>query len=179
MAAIIIPTEQLRIPDHLRARLDQPGLRLVPDPVIRDIPRRVVANRPALAARPTSSRPTTSARPTTYARPARQQLLVQVWAMRLAVLAVAVFIGLVAVQLVAGFAGQGASIAVTSVMAGAVAVDPSGAVHVVQPGETLWSIATAVAPDRDPRTVVDELARRVGGATLQPGQRISLAGLVG
>jgi LysM repeat protein len=44
---------------------------------------------------------------------------------------------------------------------------PSSAPHrsppstvVVQPGETLWSIATSIAPDRDPRTVVAELERR-------------------
>jgi hypothetical protein len=58
-----------------------------------------------------------------------------------------------------------------------VAVDGLIAVHVVQPGDTLWSIAAAVAPGSDPRPIVDELARRSGGVGLQPGQRIALDGL--
>jgi uncharacterized iron-regulated membrane protein len=51
------------------------------------------------------------------------------------------------------------------------------AVHVVQPGETLWSIARGVQPTGDVRPLVDELADRVGGAGLQAGQRIDLGGL--
>ena len=45
-------------------------------------------------------------------------------------------------------------------------------VYVVQPGDTLWDIARALAPDRDPRAVVHELAGTAGGAALEPGQRI-------
>lgn len=45
-------------------------------------------------------------------------------------------------------------------------------VYVVQPGDTLWDIARALAPDRDPRAVVHELADTAGGAALVPGQRI-------
>ena len=45
-------------------------------------------------------------------------------------------------------------------------------VHVVQPGDTLWDIARALAPDRDPRVLVHELSGAVGGAALEPGQRI-------
>ena len=45
-------------------------------------------------------------------------------------------------------------------------------VYVVQPGDTLWDIARAVAPDRDPRTLVHELSGTAGGAALEPGQRI-------
>jgi hypothetical protein len=48
---------------------------------------------------------------------------------------------------------------------------------VVRPGDTLWSIATSLAPDDDVRAVVDELAERAGGADLQPGQRIDVRGL--
>jgi hypothetical protein len=42
----------------------------------------------------------------------------------------------------------------------------------VQDGDTLWSIATHVAPDRDPRAEVVDLQRRnhLGGAQLTPGQ---------
>ena len=45
-------------------------------------------------------------------------------------------------------------------------------VYVVQPGDTLWDIARALAPDGDPRALVHELADTAGGAALEPGQRI-------
>ena len=45
-------------------------------------------------------------------------------------------------------------------------------VYVVQPGDTLWDIARALAPGEDPRAVVHELAGTAGGAALEPGQRI-------
>ncbi len=54
---------------------------------------------------------------------------------------------------------------------------PAGLVHVVQPGDTVWSIARSLHPHGDIRVVVDRLEGRLGGATLQPGQRVSLDGL--
>lgn len=51
--------------------------------------------------------------------------------------------------------------------------------HVVQPGDTLWGIATSLQDEGDVRPLVDELARRAGPGGLQPGQRLSLDGLVG
>ncbi len=50
-------------------------------------------------------------------------------------------------------------------------------VHVVQPGDTVWSIARSLRPHGDIRIVVDRLEARLGGATLQPGQRVPLDGL--
>lgn len=50
-------------------------------------------------------------------------------------------------------------------------------VYVVQPGDTLWSIARSLHPHGDLRVVVDRLEARSGGATLQPGQRVSIDGL--
>ena len=47
-------------------------------------------------------------------------------------------------------------------------------VYVVQPGDTLWSIADAVAPDVDRRDVVAQLSDAAGGSDLVPGQRIEL-----
>ncbi len=48
-------------------------------------------------------------------------------------------------------------------------------VHVVQPGDTLWSIARDVAPvGVDLRTTVDRLVATNGGSVLQVGQRIVL-----
>ena len=48
-------------------------------------------------------------------------------------------------------------------------------VYVVQPGDTLWSIAGSINPEgRDVRSTVDRLAEAAGGSILQPGQRIVL-----
>jgi LysM domain len=47
-----------------------------------------------------------------------------------------------------------------------------GETYVVQPGDTLWSIAASVAPDSDPRPVVDALRAVNGGPSLQVGQRL-------
>jgi Tfp pilus assembly protein FimV len=55
-------------------------------------------------------------------------------------------------------------------------VEPvTGQVYVVQPGDTLWSIAAEIAPDRDPRAVVDALREaNGGGAALEVGQRLTI-----
>ncbi|MFC7573277.1 LysM peptidoglycan-binding domain-containing protein [Klenkia terrae] len=47
---------------------------------------------------------------------------------------------------------------------------------VVHSGDTLWSIAEAVAPDTDPRVVVDAIqeANGLSGAGLVPGQVLVL-----
>ncbi len=44
--------------------------------------------------------------------------------------------------------------------------------YVVQPGDTLWSIAGIVAPDEDPRSVVDELRDSRDSDLLLPGEVI-------
>lgn len=49
---------------------------------------------------------------------------------------------------------------------------PGGQVHVVQPGDTLWSIARNVQPDGDVRPLVDRLMAVNGGAALEVGERI-------
>jgi len=45
---------------------------------------------------------------------------------------------------------------------------------VVQPSDTLWSIATRVAPHRDPRAAVAEIQRLngLGDYTIQPGETL-------
>ena len=55
----------------------------------------------------------------------------------------------------------------------------AAAAHVVQPGDTLWSIATEVVgvTDAQVRPIVDQLAARTGGAALDVGQRVPLGGL--
>lgn len=46
--------------------------------------------------------------------------------------------------------------------------------YVVQPGDTLWSIATRLSPDGDPRPLVAQMEAGLGSATIEPGQRIVL-----
>lgn len=46
--------------------------------------------------------------------------------------------------------------------------------YVVQPGDTLWSIAQRVAPGGDPRPLVAELASKIGSDRVVPGERITL-----
>lgn len=47
--------------------------------------------------------------------------------------------------------------------------------YTVQPGDTLWSVAAAIAPEgADVRATVDELADLNGGPTLAVGQRLAL-----
>ncbi len=46
--------------------------------------------------------------------------------------------------------------------------------YVVQPGDTLWSIAGVLDPEGDRRATVDRLAARNGGASIRAGQRLVL-----
>jgi nucleoid-associated protein YgaU len=59
--------------------------------------------------------------------------------------------------------------------AGAPASAPLRTVYVVQPGDTLWSIARKLDSGADPRETVDHLVELNGGAALQPGQRLRLS----
>jgi LysM repeat protein len=49
-----------------------------------------------------------------------------------------------------------------------------GQTYVVKPGDTLWSIAATIAPDSDPRPVVDALRAANGGPGIQVGQRLTI-----
>ena len=52
--------------------------------------------------------------------------------------------------------------------------EPAPRSHLVQPGDTLWTIGRALQPDGDVRAVVDRLAERHRGAHLQPGEVVRL-----
>jgi Tfp pilus assembly protein FimV len=68
--------------------------------------------------------------------------------------------------------------AVTSLQATAsrFAGEPAATVtYVVEPGDTVWSIAESLAPDADPRPFVDEIVEANGSARLDVGQRLVLA----
>jgi len=50
---------------------------------------------------------------------------------------------------------------------------PATTPYVVQPGDSLWSIAARLEPDRDPRPLVDALTDSRGGAPLVPGEVVT------
>jgi hypothetical protein len=67
----------------------------------------------------------------------------------------------------------GGSLATPESRPAAVAATAS-AVHVVQPGDTLWSLARRIQPTGDIRSLVDRLAAAQDGRPLTAGQRIVL-----
>jgi LysM repeat protein len=76
---------------------------------------------------------------------------------------------------IVGVARVGSSVA--SALVGAGPSDHrSASVHVVQPGETLWSIARQLQPTGDVRPLVRKLLASVGSPDLVVGQRVTLPG---
>lgn len=65
-------------------------------------------------------------------------------------------------------------VAALSAPAEVAAPAPGPAVVTVAPGDTMWSIATRVAPERDPRAEVAHLQRLNGGSGVElvPGERL-------
>jgi hypothetical protein len=53
--------------------------------------------------------------------------------------------------------------------------DDQAAVYVVQPGDTLWTIARRLEPSGDVRATVDALVARHGSASIQVGDRLPLS----
>jgi hypothetical protein len=84
-------------------------------------------------------------------------------------------------RILAALAGLG--LALTVVRAGAAfegssLATPERLPHVrsvvVEPGDSLWSVAQDLAPERDPRVVVDAIvAARNGESTIVPGETIN------
>ncbi|HZP29661.1 MAG TPA: LysM domain-containing protein [Acidimicrobiia bacterium] len=85
--------------------------------------------------------------------------------------------GLVVVAAQAGAALGGSPLAAperrpTAASAASAASSPTVRAVVVRPGDSLWSIAERLAPDEDPRPVVDEVQAARGDAPLVPGETI-------
>lgn len=125
-----------------------------------------------------ADRPAPATRRPPVRAPARRPLpdrATRVRRRRLAVLVLAVALAAgvaVGVQAVAGLTAVG-----TTSEPRPVEVRPApvaGHEYVVQPGDTLWSIATEIAPDADPRPVVDALRAANGGPVLEIGTRLTL-----
>ncbi len=85
------------------------------------------------------------------------------WRRRLAVL-----LGAVVLVLVAGQAGA----ALGSSPLAAPGRPPSVVRYVVQPGDSLWTVAGHVAPNEDPRPVVDALAQARHDSPLLVGETV-------
>lgn len=60
-----------------------------------------------------------------------------------------------------------------AVISGSVQI-PGGYEYTVQPGDTLWSIASRVYPNGDPRALVTQLESQLRGATPTPGVHLRL-----
>ena len=83
------------------------------------------------------------------------------------VLAALVGLGLVLAVFRAGVALGGSSLAAPERL-------PHVTTVVVQPGDSLWSIAQRVEPGHDPRAVVDALARTLGSSQLYAGETVAV-----
>ena len=90
---------------------------------------------------------------------------------RLVVAAVASFL-LLGGALVTGRLVTGSSSPTSAAASGAAGV--AAPTVVVQPGDTLWSIAGAIAPDGDVRITVDQLVALNGSSPIVPGQELVL-----
>lgn len=127
------------------------------DPVIAIATTRVIPPLHLPGGRPTDRRPPSAA-------------VRRAWAV-VALSAIAVCGTLLGAGSLAG-AGQATEPAAAVVPPGAA---PSPApVHVVQPGDTLWSVARSLEPDGDVRPLVARLRAASGGGPLVPGQRLRL-----
>jgi hypothetical protein len=119
-------------------------------------------DRPALRVLEGGRAPSALARQAVYRRRRLVALVVA--------LATVVAFVLLATAAVARFAGGAPSAAGGPSSTSASAT--SGPTVVVQPGDTLWSIAEEVAPGIDARIVVDQLIALNGGQPIVPGQEL-------
>jgi hypothetical protein len=81
-------------------------------------------------------------------------------------LAAALGLGLVLTVARAGGALAGSSLAAPERL-------PHVRTVVVQPGDTIWSLADDLAPGIDPRTVVDAVVEARGSAVIAPGETLT------
>jgi nucleoid-associated protein YgaU len=107
--------------------------------------------------------------------PARRQPSVTVRRRR-AALALVAFAAIGALLGAGSLAGAGQAAAERNALPDpAVAVPVAATVHVVQPGDTLWTLARRLQPEGDVRPLVARLRAEHGPGPLVPGQRLRLA----
>ncbi len=87
-----------------------------------------------------------------------------------------IVIGALGVLLVGALLGVAAVFGSTGAVASEAAGDAQFGYVVVQPGESLWGVATALDPSADPRDVIAEIVRlnQLGGSEVQAGQPIAV-----
>jgi hypothetical protein len=172
MAAIMIPTGTSRLDDRTISITTRPHDRRQPTTAPRRRPS--VATGRALGS---GVGPGVEARP--VGRQAQRQSLgrrpvsrATYWCRRAFVAALVV--GLVLVMAQAGAALGGSSLATPerSTTSSASVVRHT----VVRPGDSLWSVASRLAPGSDPRPVVDALSQARDGAPLVPGETVEWGG---
>ncbi len=97
-------------------------------------------------------------------------------ALAVALLAAVVLLAGAAAARIAGGAPSSAAggLSPTSAVASSAAGVAAPATVVVQPGDTLWSIAASIAPDVDVRITVDRLVAANGSAPIVVGQELAL-----
>lgn len=93
------------------------------------------------------------------------------WRRRAVTVLALVTVGLAGVQLLGGSGGRPLS---ASGPSHAPMTRVSSTVHIVEPGDTLWSIARELQPEGDVRQLVDDLVAQRDGRPLQVGERITL-----
>jgi hypothetical protein len=127
-----------------------------------------------------TTRATARQRPTTLSRrhavaagPARVVSTATYWKRRLVVVLLAV--ALVLVMARAGGALGGITPAAPERHPAQSSITEAAST-VVRPGDSLWSVAERLAPDSDPRPVVDALSEARHGTVLTPGETISWDG---
>jgi hypothetical protein len=153
---------------------DSPALRLLPTTVP---PGPVGPVRPALRVLEGGRAPARLARRASYRR--RRVLVAAL--LVLTTVAVVLLVGAISTGFAGGghpssTAGASSPISPTSAAAASAAgvAAPAGPVHVVQPGDTLWSIAAVIAPHTDVRRTVDRLVAANGDGPLTVGQHLRL-----
>jgi nucleoid-associated protein YgaU len=122
---------------------------------------------------PVTAVPGPVARPAaTYRR--RRALAVAAVVLAVALAIAGVRVGAWVLTAAGGVDGAGAAPAAGTAPAVARAIPIGQRLVVVQPGDTMWSIARRVDPTGDPRATVDRLIEANGTVALQPGQRLVL-----
>ena len=87
-----------------------------------------------------------------------------------------VVFGVMLAALITGLVASAAIFGATQAVATSEASSAEFGYVVVQPGASLWSVATELDPNADPRDVVAELVRlnQLGGSGVQAGQPIAV-----
>ncbi len=145
-------------------------------------PRSIRRSRPAYPAWPVGTRPV-AVLPSVSNRPGAGVRPTAAVYHRRRVVALVLLVAVSAIVLL-GISTVGARVLGATATAAPVVASAPGAstagparIHVVQPGDTLWTIARSMQPEGDVRPLVDQLAERHGGAGLRVGERLDLYAL--